>query len=180
MSQDGRFLSATALELRRAFDRSFAVAQRVERGGFLNVLAIRIASEGYALRTADVAGLFKDRAVTPVPSAAPGLLGLAGVRGAVVPVYDLRSLLGQPRGAQPRWLVLAAGSEALGLAFDGFDGQFRVAREDVAGAGPDTAQDQDKVGAVRTGDVLRRIVDVPTLVERIKDGVAGQGPSKER
>lgn len=179
MSQGGGFLSTTALQLRQDFDRSFADAARVERGDALDILAVRIATEGYALRAGEVAGLFKDRVVTPVPSATPELLGLAGLRGSVVPVYDLRVLLGHTRGERPRWLVLAAGPEVVGLGFDGFEGQFRVPREQIATAGPDVAQ--TKVGqAVRTGDVLRRIVDVPALVEAIKGRVRREGPAKER
>ncbi len=177
MSQAGGFLSATADQLRRAFDRSFAAVERVDSGDGLDVLAVRVASGRYALRVSELAGLFKDRAVTPVPSPDPDLLGLAGLRGTIVPVYDLRSLLGQPRGEPPRWLVLAAGPETLGLAFDGFEGQLRVAREDIAG----TDAAEGALGqAVRTGAVVRRIVDVFQIVEAMKRRARGEGPSQER
>ncbi|MGE0453562.1 MAG: chemotaxis protein CheW [Vicinamibacteria bacterium] len=178
MTRGDGFVTARALQLRGDFDRSFATAERAERAEFTDVLAVRIATQGYALRASDLAGLFKARAVTPIPSPRPELLGLAGLRGRVVPVYDLRLLLGHPRGERPRWLVLAAGPEALALAFDDFEGQFRVAREDLTGAGPRTAPKPDGQ-AVRTGDVLRRILDVPSLVEAIK-AARGEDPSKER
>ncbi len=178
MTEVDGFMSAPALQLRREFDRSFAIAESTERGEFEDVLALRIATQGYALRASELTGLFKDRAVTPIPSPRPELLGLAGLRGRVVPVYDLRLLLGHPRGERPRWLVLAAGPEVLALAFDVFEGQFRVARKDVTGASPHTAPGRDGQ-AVRTGDALRRILDVSLLVEAIK-GARGEEPSKER
>jgi purine-binding chemotaxis protein CheW len=129
---------------------------------------------------ADARGLFKDRAIVPVPSPLPELLGLAGFRGSVVPVYDLRLLLGHPQSEPPRWLVLAAGPEVVALAFEGFEGQLRVAREDVVGIGPDGAPG-DVAQAVRARGVLRRLVDVPSLVEALKGRAArGAGPSKER
>jgi len=43
---------------------------------------------------AEVSGLFADKKVTRLPSPVSELSGIAGLRGAVLPVYDLAMLLG--------------------------------------------------------------------------------------
>jgi purine-binding chemotaxis protein CheW len=109
-----------AASLRAAFDRGFAepaaVAGRAE--GFL---AIRAGEHSRAVRLAEVAAIHADRRIVPLPSPSPSLLGLAGFRGAILPVYDLCALLGTSSPAPPRWLIVAAAA-AVAFAFDAFDG----------------------------------------------------------
>ena len=81
-------------ELRDAFDRSFAQAPSTEAAAVENLLAIRVGAHPYALRMAEVSGLFADKKVTRLPSPVSELSGIAGLRGAVLPVYDLAMLLG--------------------------------------------------------------------------------------
>ena len=81
-------------ELRDAFDRSFAQAPSTEAAAVENLLAIRVGAHPYALRMAEVSGLFADKKVTRLPSPVPEFSGIAGFRGVVLPVYDLAMLLG--------------------------------------------------------------------------------------
>ena len=124
-------LAQRAVELRRNFDRSFAEPPRGRPAAPLDLLAIRLGGEPYALRLAAVAGLFAGKKLTRLPQATPEFLGIAGFRGSIVPVYDLRVLLGGAAGAAPRWLVVAAASR-VALAFDGFDGHLRLPPEGIA------------------------------------------------
>jgi hypothetical protein len=118
----------TAAQLRQAFDASFAEPLREATVPPEAFLAIRVDADPHALRLADVASLLPLDAVTPLPSPLPELLGVIGHRGAVLPVYDLRTLLGYPGAAAPRWCVVLAAAP-LALAFDGFDGHLRVPRQ---------------------------------------------------
>lgn len=56
-----------------------------------------------------------------VPNTAPWLLGLANLRGGVVPVFDLARAwgLGASSGAQARLLVIDEGEAAAGVVVDG-------------------------------------------------------------
>ena len=119
----------SAADLAADFDRSFALAHAA-LPDYLDVLVIDIASERYALRVSDVAGVFVDRAVTRVPATRAELVGIAGFRGAVVPVFDLAALLGHSAVASPRWLVILAAS-SIALAFERFGGHLRVPRATV-------------------------------------------------
>jgi len=178
MSGDGRPPSETALELRRAFDRTFAEAPRAEPIPFEDLIALRVGADGYAVREGEIAGLFKDRPVTPLPTPVPGLLGIAALRGGLFPVYDLASLLGHPR-SEPRWLVLAKARDPLALAFDAFEGHLRVPRERVTAAGPGGVV-RHAERAVRVGDAARPILDVVSIVREIENRARSDGPAKER
>jgi len=154
--------------LRRAFDRSFAEALRIETTPFEDLLAIRVASHPYAVRLAGISGLFADRVITPLPSPVSDLLGIAGFRGVVVPVYDLRGLLGYEGGGAPRWLVLTAGETRLGLAFDQFDGHLRLPRETIA---TDDRADGARAYAreiARSEEGARPILHLPSLLGAIR------------
>jgi purine-binding chemotaxis protein CheW len=118
--------AATSAErLRAQFDALFAQPPRTETPETVELLALRLGGDGFAIRLTDTAGLFADHKITPVPGPVSEFHGLAGVRGTLVPVYDLASLMGYPRPAQPRWLVTARQS-VVGFVFDTFIGQLRV------------------------------------------------------
>jgi chemotaxis signal transduction protein len=113
-----------AADLRRAFDAGFAAPPRPPAPAHLDLLRIRLGGAPYAIAAADIAELHAGLTVVPLPTPAPELLGVAAVRGQVVPVFDLRRLIGLDPAGAPRWIVRVG---ATGLAFDGFDGQLRIA-----------------------------------------------------
>lgn len=61
--------------------------------------------------------------IAPLPGAPPGLLGLINLRGTLVPLYDLRSLLdlgSRPSATEPLALVFGQGEDAVGIIIDGY------------------------------------------------------------
>jgi purine-binding chemotaxis protein CheW len=174
---DQRPVSRAAL-LRREFDRSFAEAPQLEAERTEDLLAIRVGGDPYALRLSEVAGLFADRRVTPLPSPLPELLGLAGFRGALVPVYDLGSLLGYHRAEAPRWLVSIAGGASAALAFERFEAQLRFPRAAIASDG--ARADRYAREVVRTPEAMRPVLHLPSVLEAIKARVRHGARPKER
>ncbi len=61
-------------------------------------------------------------AVTPLPDAPPGFSGLINLRGNLVPLYELRVLLGlgRPAQADSKVLVFGQGEQAVGVVIDGY------------------------------------------------------------
>jgi purine-binding chemotaxis protein CheW len=160
-------VSARALELRHSFDSSFSQPPPTEGAEFEDLLTIRVGEGSWALRLAEIAGIFADKTVTPLPSPVPALLGIAGFRAAIVPVYDLGTLLGHAGERSPRWLVLAA-SDPVALAFDRFDGHLRAPRGAVTvepGAEPFPRRHLE---VVRSADHVRPIVDLRAVLGAIK------------
>jgi len=155
-------------ELRRAFDRSFSEAPGTRATELDDLLDIRVALDPYSIHLDQVTGVFADKPVTPLPGSFPELLGIAGFRGAIVPVYDLRTLLAYPRGGLQRWLILTAGQTRIALAFDQFEGHTRVARNAIAEEGGGQTQRHHVREVVRTAGFVRPIVHLPSILEMIR------------
>jgi len=174
MNQSGDALRTKAAQLRHAFDRTFAEALHADTALLDDFLAIRLRDDPHVLRLDCVARLLPLRALTRFPSAVPQWLGLAGMAGDVVPVYDLGLLLGYPAAAAPRWMAVCRAAP-VALAFDVFEGQFRHRRE---------AADSGATGTPR-GEVLsaagqvRPVVPVDEVIATIKSLAQGAG-HKER
>ena len=154
-----------AAELREAFDRSFAQAQRSAAADVESLLAIRIGTDRYALRLAEVSGLFVDRKVTWLPSPVSALLGIVGIRGNVLPVYDLGMLLGCQGAAAPRWLAVSA-IQPVGFAFEGFDG-YLGAKPDALVPEVRTEARERHVREILQTEVSRPVVYLPSIVEAL-------------
>ena len=168
MSENQAGAIERSTELRRAFDRSFAEAPATRATELDDLLDIRVALDAYAIRLDQVTGVFADKPVTPLPSSFPELLGIAGFRGAIVPVYDLRTLLGYPRGGSQRWLILTAGETRIALAFDLFEGHTRVARSAIAEEDGGGTQRHHVREVVRTATQVRPVVHLPSILEVIR------------
>lgn len=151
-------------ELRDAFDSGFARASEDAVATSERLLAVRIGGEAHALRVAEIAGVFVDRTITSVPSRHPALLGITGVRGAVVPVFDLAALVGRAATApRLRWLVIAA-HERVGFAFDAFEGQLAVAASSIVRAREGSSHVRE---VARVADQLRPIVLLESVISAL-------------
>lgn len=160
-----------AAALRDAFDRAFADPPPLDPPPLSDLLAIRVGTEPYALRFSEIAGLFTYRKVTPIPSRASALLGIAGFRGALVPVYDLHALLGHRVVEAPRWLAMAA-KAPVAFAFLTQEGQFRCGRDAIVSHQPGDSARRHVTEFVRTDDLLRPIVDLSSLLETVRRQVS--------
>jgi purine-binding chemotaxis protein CheW len=171
---------ATALELRREFDRSFATAPPGETEDCEDLLAVRVGGEPYALRVRDIAGIERCPGIVPVPSRVPELMGLAGIRGGVVAVYGLASLVGQAGAPEAvRWLVLCGGPELVGLGLAQLEGWLRVPRSELCRAPGEESPGAQPREVVRAGEVLRAVISISSVLENLKARIASSGPPKE-
>ena len=158
--QRGAALRIRLEELRQSFDRAFAEELVPRRDEALSLLSIRVGRDRHAVRLSDVAALEVRCAVTPVPSDQPELLGIAGLRGAVVAVFDLAALIGASAGEAP-WLLLAKGAP-VAFAFAELEGVWSAPVEDVVRAqGGRGGRVQDVV--LRQGQHLP-VIDLAGLV----------------
>jgi chemotaxis signal transduction protein len=157
--------------LRRDFDATFAVPPPVQ-GVYHDLLSIRIAGESFAVRRAEVTALLVGKRVVKLASDGHGLLGLVGIRGGVLPVYDLAFFLGVSRSEGRRWLILS-GEPSIALAFDEFERQVRV--PDASVALPSDLQRRELVGAVATvEDAPRPVLDLAFLHAEIERRTAAR------
>ena len=157
MTGDGPRVGVTAAALRSLFDASFTVPAISKQERLEGLLAIRVGSDPYVLCLSQITGLYADRRIVAVPSPAPQLLGIVGLRGKLVPVYDLAALLHYPPAPSPRWMVLAGGSQPVAFAFESFEGHVQVARALLADG-----------GNVQVAGALRPIVDIGSIVDTMR------------
>ena len=159
--------SDRALEMRHEFDRSFALPAAAIEVAREQLLAIRIGAQPYAVRLSEIAGLHAGKSITRVPGANAALIGIAGFRGVIAPVYDLSSLMGQAADDLPHWLIVAA-QEPIAFGFNAFEGQLRVMPEAILprqSAAGDGAYAKD---FVQTDDLARPILSLQSLIGAIK------------
>ena len=165
-------LLGTAAMLRRRFDDGFASPRIVTGEAQEGLLAIRVGADSYALRLAEIAGLYSELKIVAIPSPVAQLLGIVGLRGSLAPVYDLAAVLHYPPAASRRWTVLARGAQPVGFAFEIFEAHLQVGTSSLTGMTAAAAGGSNRPylrGTVRAAGVLRPIIHMPALVELIKD-----------
>jgi purine-binding chemotaxis protein CheW len=167
-----------ASELRRVFDAAFAAAPSEAGDAVEPMLLVNAGGEGLAVAVPQLAGLEKLRSLLALPAPPPHLLGLAGLRGRLLPVFSLASLLGRVGDAAVPWLLLVGQTEPIGLAFAQLDGlvllprraQLRLA---VPAAGGHARAQVEIRGAHRP------VIDIQSLCQEIRTK-AGLAAPKER
>jgi chemotaxis signal transduction protein len=164
--------------LRDAFDGSFAEASGGVRPAHVDFLALRIAGDPYAVRLSEIQSLQVSKTLVPAPSQVPALLGLAGFRGVLTPIYDLGQLLGYSGEPSAKWLVVAQSASPIGFAFGAFDIHLRVTLDRISAA-------EDGVTASIRGAVLSDtgalpLLHLPSIVEGIAQRIKAFGSSQER
>jgi purine-binding chemotaxis protein CheW len=159
--------------LRQAFDESFAQPPAAHAAAAEDFLGIRVAGSPYALRLLEAASVGARCHILALPSEQPDFLGLAGLKGELLPIYSLASLLGHGREeGEERWLVVCGAEQRLGLVFSALEGFLRVPRSEVYGLGV-PEQTQDHVQEVlRFGTGVRPIVRVASIISSIGRRIA--------
>jgi len=120
---------------------------------------VRVGAEDYALPVEDVLEVTELGHVTPLPGAGAGVLGVRNLRGQVIPILDLATLLDVDRTRSPERIVVAVdGDRRAGLAVDA------VVDVEVVGEASEAVESPLLSGAVLIDDALVGVVDVRALL----------------
>ena len=170
---------SSAIELGRAFDAAFASPPAEKTQNEESFLVLRAGKDAHAVRVREIDGFAAARKIVALSSPIPELLGLAGLRGSLVPVYSLTALLGyaEPDGP-PRWFVLCGGAELLALAFADFDGYVELPRARVRAPGEGDPQRKHVREVIVEEHAVRAVVSVASLIESIRGRVTGGNDRK--
>ena len=173
-----------AAQLRQAFDCTFALPPSLASPEVEDLVTIRVAGDPYAIRLLDIAEIVTERRVVSVPSVTPDLLGLAGIRGGIVPVFGLSSILGYgPEPGSPRWMILCGSEDPIALAFSEYEGYLRL---------PTSALHSDEnfhttgkhlkyVNQVAsTPDGARAVISIALIMATIRNRISQHQPTKEK
>lgn len=151
-------------------------------GELVDLVAFGLAGERYAVEPAGVVAVLPLPELTVVPGTPPAILGVASHRGRILPVLDLRPLVGASleRPLEARVLVvLEAAGIAVGVACETLTGLLRVAADEIAPPPAGTGRGRDRLVYGVTPDLLA-LLDVGALVAdprvEVNDEIDGAGP----
>jgi len=134
----------------------------------LEILAFRLGGEEYAVMVSDVREVLKVRELTAVPNAAGHILGVASLRGTMLPVIDLCKRLGLAPGARDdkaRIVVVSPDEEDVGLIVDRVTGVLRIPPDSVKPAPENIERGGEYLrGIVRKGEKLYILLDLVKAV----------------
>lgn len=101
----------------------------------LSVLAFQVGGERYAVRIEHVDHVLEARGICSLPGAPPHVLGALASRSRVVPVLDLRQLLGLEGGGMSdlgKIVVVEVGEECFGLAAETVEGRKELPKTELS------------------------------------------------
>ncbi len=115
--------------------------ERTAPGDTRQLVAFLVGSEEYAVEIARVQEIIRYTAPRPVSGARPGVQGLINLRGKLIPVVDLRRILGSDgvRAETAKIVVVEIGDSTLGMEVDDVCEVLTVARADCEAAPDGTA-----------------------------------------
>jgi purine-binding chemotaxis protein CheW len=119
--------------------RAIAEAREAPRVEGIPVLTFRLGGMALAVEVADVGQVLEARGIWPLPASPSWLLGALVARTRIVPVLDLRPMLGLPAHGTTllrRVIVLERSGDAYAVAVERLDGRRDVPSAEVAPPGP--------------------------------------------
>jgi chemotaxis signal transduction protein len=166
-------LENRAAALRHAFDQSFAAAPPQDAEAVEDLLVVRVAGDPYAIRLREITGIVTKRPVVPFPTTRGDVLGITGIRGNLVPVFSLASLLGYDQAADAtQWMVLCALDEPVALAVSDFEGYVRLAASAIYTDDRRRPDQQYPQEIARTDGGVRPVISIPLIVATIRQQVS--------
>lgn len=167
----------TLEELRANFDATFAEpAPTTDAGSRLRTLRIKVGERRMVLLASQLAALFPERTLYALPGAPQNLLGVAEVRGGLVPVHCLRTLLGDPRNEDIGWIAVLRGEPSLALAFDTLEGQETASARDLAPIQDGSRFTTQQVGRGRTALPIVDLDAVRSFLQEERERRMGSRP----
>jgi chemotaxis signal transduction protein len=129
---------------------------------------MQIDRAAYALPLRELSSLVPVRKIVELPEAPVELLGVIGHRGAIVPAFDLATLIGHRTTKAPRWLALVDGPQIVAFAFEELEGLIEVDASRVHLLGADDPRGgKGHVKAVLASTPVRGIIRVESLLDAI-------------
>ncbi len=96
---------------------------------WVQLFAFTLDRQEYAIDLMRIEEILKVPGIVRVPGAPPFAGGVISLRGAVIPVVDLRKWLNlEPAGTGSKCLICRVGRQRVGVLVDGVQGAFRIRR----------------------------------------------------
>ena len=135
----------------------------------IQLACFRVGSELYALDIMKIKEIIRPQKLTPIPKSPTFIEGVINLRGAVIPVADMRKRFDQPiseENSKNRIVVCSLAGQIIGLLVDEVTEVKRYGREEIAPApqfikGP---QAEYFLGVARCDDDLIMLIDLEKVL----------------
>ena len=162
-------------------------ASATEKKNSLQFVGFQIDEQQYAFRIEQIREIVILDQVTPTPQVAEYVEGVSNLRGAIIPIINLRKLIGlepKPADSETRTIVVNVGERTMGCTVDMVSQVIRIPAESIQPA-PETvtADGADYIsGFAKLDDRLVILLDIdkllnPERLDRDCSGDARQAPS---
>jgi chemotaxis signal transduction protein len=135
------------------------------RDGIARLLVFRVGPERFAVALERVDEVIDAPPVQRIPDAAPSVLGVASIRGALVTVYDPRPMLNVTGSVDGAALLFVRDDRRVALAIDDVFDAITVDEGDVRPAPGAGAADGILIGVLRRGGDLIAVLDATALLD---------------
>ncbi len=134
----------------------------------VRVCLVSLCGELFAIDLGSVREVFEVESITPVPKMPPAFAGVANVRGMIIPLVDLRPLLGFPvEPPGPKFVVVIRHQgQQVGILVDQMPEIRTVSREELQ-ASPTTGSRAARpfiTSLLRIENRVSGVVEVPSLL----------------
>jgi purine-binding chemotaxis protein CheW len=132
-------------------------------------LTFSLGQEEYGIELLKVQEIKGYAAITPIPNTPPHIKGVMNLRGAVIPIVDLRIRFGMEATEYTKFhviIVINVGAKVMGLLVDAVSDVLNVGRDDIRPA-PDFGAHADTrfiSGMASAGDKVAVLLDIETLL----------------
>lgn len=161
-------------------DTLSTIGRGADHDGLRQFISFRVGAEDYAVDILAVREIKGWTQTTVLPNQPDYVRGVLNLRGAIVPVFDLRSRFGQgatEATAKHVVVIVAVGDRLIGLLVDQVSDILSVAADSI-GAVPETSLRSDHrylAGIITQGDALVVLLALDTLF----DTLAGEQSAHE-
>jgi len=136
----------------------------------VQLVGFLIEDEEYAVPILAIQEIIKPFSWTRVPQVPEYVLGVFNLRGAVIPLIDLRRKFHLPpkkQSEETRFIVMRHGDDVAGFVIDRLTMAIRIKKTDI-GPAPDTLNGDDTIidGVGKQSDKIITILKVNKLLER--------------
>ena len=115
---------------------SDSVPEQAKPTESLRVCLVALGEESFAIDLGQVLEVFEPESITPVPGMPAALVGVTNLRGTIIPLVDLRAVLGVSASVLPKYTVVVRhGTQQVGILVEGIP-KIRTVRSDDLAAHP--------------------------------------------
>ena len=144
----------------------------------LRICVVSVGGEFFAIDIRQVQEVFALESMTPVPGMPAALVGIANLRGTIIPLVDLSAVLSRSLLTSPKYVVVVRhGSQQMGIVIDDVPETRSIALGDhlATSAHPFNLSSPVLFSFLNIGNQLCGVVEVSRLVALLDGTMEGAG-----